>query len=215
MRLPNMGTYYERPELVQPLPPRSHWGLAEGKTLYLCPQTLFKFHPDIDHLFRRILEEDERAEIVLIDGRVPAWTASLKGRWARTLGSMGGRIRFLPPQSHCEFMQLLATADVVLDTPHFGGGNSSYEALSVGAPIVTLPGAYLRSRITLALYRKMGWEELVARDASEYVAKAVRLGTDVGYRREVRGLIAGRSGCLFEDPGEVEAWDRWLGSLLG
>jgi len=31
-------------------------------------------------------------------------------------------------------------ADVMLDTPHFSGGNTNYEAFAFGTPVVTLPG---------------------------------------------------------------------------
>ena len=47
-------------------------------------------------------------------------------------------------------------ADVLLDPLHFNGGNTSLKALALGAPIVTLPTALLKGRLTLGLYRKMG-----------------------------------------------------------
>ncbi len=46
------------------------------------------------------------------------------------------------------FLTLLWAADAVLDPPHFGSGNSSYEAFALGAPIVTWPGAFMRGRVT-------------------------------------------------------------------
>jgi len=40
------------------------------------------------------------------------------------------------------FLHLQALADVLLDTIHFGGGNTSLEAFAFGTPVVTLPGRH-------------------------------------------------------------------------
>src|SRR5208283_4646382 len=102
-------------------------------------------------------------------------------------------------QSREQFLNLLTLLDVMLDPIHFGGGNSSYEGLALGVPIVTLPSQLLRGRLTYALYRQMGLADLVAGDAADYVRLAVRLGTDRGYREHQSGLIRAAVGALFED----------------
>jgi predicted O-linked N-acetylglucosamine transferase (SPINDLY family) len=104
--------------------------------------------------------------------------------------------------------------DVLLDPLHFGGGNTSYEALAVGAPIVTLPSAYLRGRITAALYRQMAMGDCVVGDAAEYVERAVRLGTEADYRAHVRAQILGANGVLFENGTGVRALERFLRSVV-
>ena len=213
VRLANLGTYYERPAPIKTQLPRAFWGLPEEANLYICPQTLFKFHPSFDAILRDILARDPHGHLVLIDGRVPAWTEALRRRWSRTLGANVSRIQFVPAQAQPHFLQLLAAATVVLDTTHFGGGNTSYEALAMGVPIVTLPGPYLRSRITAALYHKMDWPKLIATNPSEYVDLAVRLATDAEFHREACSEIQKRSTHLFEDPEEVEALAKWLKSL--
>ncbi|MGE3779868.1 MAG: hypothetical protein AB7F89_21955, partial [Pirellulaceae bacterium] len=114
-----------------------------------------------------------------------------------------------------DYLSLLAVADVVLDPIHFGGGNSSYEAFSVGAPVVTFPGQYLRSRITAALYVKMGFTDLIAATPDEYVALCLRVGRDQDYRTYVREQIRIRSAVLFADLGEVAGLEAFLWSLTG
>ena len=78
---------------------------------------------------------------------------------------------------------------MILDPLHFGGGHTSYEALAVGSPVVTLPGEFLRSRITQALYRKMGFTELIVGSPDEFIQTAVRLGTDSAELRRVSERI--------------------------
>jgi predicted O-linked N-acetylglucosamine transferase (SPINDLY family) len=209
VRLANLGTYYYRPRLVGERT-RESFGLDPNRHVYLCPQTLFKMHPEFDAILAGILRRDSAGELVLIEGRQPQWTRMLRQRFERTMGDVVSRIRFLPPLPNADFLRLNAAADVLLDTIHFGGGNTSYEGLALGIPIVTMPGAYLRSRITLALYRKMGVMDCVVDSPQKYIDLAVRLGTEPEYRASVSQKIQDASGVLFEDPAEVRELERFL-----
>jgi predicted O-linked N-acetylglucosamine transferase (SPINDLY family) len=210
VRLPNLGTYYYRPKLAGPARSRKFFGLPDGRHIYLCPQTLFKFHPEFDGILRGILRSDPQGELVLLDGRVPNWTRRLRERFAGSLGNVADRVRFLPAQPHADFLQLLSLAEVVLDPIHFGGGNTSYEALALGVPIVTWPGAFLRGRITQALYRKMDLTECVVASAAEYTARAVAIGGDRDIRESVADRIQAANHLLFEDIAEVQALEHFL-----
>ncbi len=210
VRLANLGTWYERPRLAGPGRSRESFGLDPARHFYFCAQTLFKLHPEFDPILAEILRRDPLADVVLIEGRQPQWTRLVKERFARTLGDAASRVRFLPPLPNADFLQLNALADVLLDTIHFGGGNTSYEGLAMGTPIVTLPGELLRSRITLALYRKMQLTECVVDSAEQYVDLALRLGTDAEYRRSISDKINAASSVLFEDSAEVRELERAL-----
>lgn len=214
IRLPLLATYFSRPNT--PVTPRSP---LDGSPFalchrYACPQTLFKFHPDFDAVLAGILEADSQAEIVLLEGRVPHWTNCLRQRFERTLPGGCERVRFLPAMPRDEFLGLLAASAVLLDPLHFGGGHTSYEALAVGTPVVTLPGEFLRSRITQALYRRMGFTDLIVGNIDEYVATAVRLGTDPTERESVSRWIIESSAVLFENQEEVRCLEDWLWSLI-
>jgi len=212
VRMPLLGVYYERPRRTGPPRSREHFGLPANRHLYLCPQTLFKFHPDYDALLSAILAADPAGTLVLLEGKSPAWTARLQSRFRKTLGDANTRVIFLPPQPNDDYLGLFQVADVVLDPIHFGGGNSSYEAIAMGVPLVTLPGDFLRSRITTALYRKMKLPGLIADDAQAYVELAVRLGTDEKANRATRQEIEAKAGVLFEDPAEVRALESFFDS---
>jgi predicted O-linked N-acetylglucosamine transferase (SPINDLY family) len=66
----------------------------------------------------------------------------------------------------------------MLDTMHWSGGNTSLDALSSGLPIVTLEGRFMRGRQSAAMLRTVGVEELIARDAQQYVDIALRVARD-------------------------------------
>lgn len=210
VRLPNLGVYYARPALSGVPRNREFFGLDPTRHVYLCPQTLFKFHPEYDDVLRGILEADPLGDLVVPEGRVPAWTARLCQRWARTLPAAGRRVRFVPAQPNADFLHLLAQADVMLDPFPFGGGNTTYEALAVGTPVVTKPGRFLRGRIAGALYQRMGLDSAVAVTDEQYVSLAVRLATDGDFRRTVQREIADTCPVLFENDRDVTAWDEFL-----
>jgi predicted O-linked N-acetylglucosamine transferase (SPINDLY family) len=214
IRLPQTGVYYHRPAFPEEPRTREWFGLRPQNHLYVCPQTLYKFHPDFDEVLAAILTADPLGEIVLLDGRVRNWTERLRQRFARTLPEAGRRVRFLAAQPYDDFLSLLTIADVILDPLHFGGGNSSFEALAMGAPIVTLPSQYLRGRITLGLYTKIDFTELVVSSADEYVHTAVRLATDPEFNRAARRRISESNSMLFEDREEIRALEAFLSSLF-
>ncbi len=210
--LRELGTlaYYYRPRPPQVMKRREDFGLPAGANLYLCPQTLFKVHPEFDAMLAGILRADPRGRVVLIRSKVSNWVELLAARFRRAMPDVAERIVFVPAQDLGGFLNLLAVADVVLDTLHFNGMNSSLEGFSVGAPIVTLPTALQRGRHTAGMYRKMGFAECVAADPDDYVRIAVRLGTQEDYRRYVRSEILRRNDVLFEDPRVVSEFERFF-----
>jgi protein O-GlcNAc transferase len=98
----------------------------------------------------------------------------------------------------------------LLDPLHFGGGNTSYEGLAVGVPIVTLPSRFLRGRITFALYKQMGMLDCVVHSPREYIDLALRLGTDKSYRDQVRAKILDANSVLYENNTGVKELEEFL-----
>jgi protein O-GlcNAc transferase len=184
--------------------------LQDDAHVYACPQMLFKFHPDFDAALAGILRGDERAIVVTIESKYPEWMELLRQRWSRMMPDMTARIRFLPKMPRSDFMELLAGSDVMLDPFPFGGGHTSYEALAIGLPVVSLPGQFLRSRLTYAMYQQMGYTELLSQDTNNYVGKALRLGLDAKEHAMASAAILESSGTLYNDAAVVrELEDFW------
>ena len=211
--LPTLAYYY-KPKVPANCAARESFGLPADATLYVCPQTLYKLHPDFDGILRGILERDARALVILIAGQFREFTDRLRARFARSMPSQAPRIVFLPFMAFDRFMQLLCLADVVLDTVHFNGMNSSLQAFAAGTPVVTLPGRLQRGRHTLAMYRKMGIEDCIAADSREYIDIAVRVASDRAYAEVVRRRILARNHVLFEDIRVVQEFERFFVDAL-
>ena len=199
IRLQRIPVCFSRPTLTGLPRTRQELGLPEQGPIYLCPQSLFKIHPDFDAILRGILTTDPSGHVVFISDRFGTMSQMIEKRWQQTLGPAKARIRFVPAMNSERFLHLLAQADVMLDPLHFGGGNTTLEALALGTPIVTLPGEFMRGRVTDGCYRQMGYRECVVESIPEYVAKAVRLGTDPAYRAQVKQEILARCGVLYDN----------------
>jgi predicted O-linked N-acetylglucosamine transferase (SPINDLY family) len=209
-RLSRLPVFYHRPDLTGVDASRQRLGLPADRRLYVCPQTLFKLHPDFDAILGEILRRDGRGELVLIGGQSRHWEAALRARFARAFPDVCDRVRVIPPLVFRDFLGLLATADAILDPVHFTGGNSSYEAFALGAPVVTWPSGFMRGRVTYACYRQMGVMDCVATSAESYVELALRLAGDAEWRGDVSGRIRAAHGQLFEDPTPVREMEQFF-----
>ena len=79
-------------------------------------------------------------------------------------------------------------------------------------PLVTWPSNFSRGRFSLAMYRQMGLEALVASSAAQYSELVLRLAKDVAYNRQMRLLIRravrGGGGVGEEDEEEYEEEEK-------
>jgi predicted O-linked N-acetylglucosamine transferase (SPINDLY family) len=212
LRLKGISNNYQRARLQQPAKTRADLGLPDAALLYTCPQSLFKFHPDFDQILGRVLRRAPEAKFVLFEGPHAAWGKLLMERFARSIPDVVAQVHMAPRLPLNDFINALALSDIVLDTVHFGGGNTSFQALALGIPIVTLEGDYARGRVTSFLYRQIGVMDCVAGTIDEYVEIALRLGRDRRARAEVSQAILAGNDVLFDnDSGSLELADFFLG----
>jgi len=199
VRLKTYGYHYYRPIVSKQQRSREHFNLPKNNKLYVCPQSLFKFHPDYDEVFGEILRKDPRGLLVLVEGRQLHWGKMLLKRFERSFSDSIDRVRILPRMPHDDFLALCTIADAVLDTPIFSGGKSSLDCFALGIPIVTLPGQFMRGRLTLAQYRLMVVMDCVAETKQDFVNIALRLANDKSWREKIRNKINSHSHVLFEN----------------
>jgi CRISPR-associated protein Csy1 len=207
--LPGIGTRYALPPPHQQEPARSNFFLPENRHLYLCPQSLFKIHPENDAPYLDILERDPEAVLVFFAAPGTQVTQAFAQRLTRGMASRKlaprSQIKFLPRIDTAAFRAVLGLADVVLDTLHWSGGNTSLDALAVGAAIVTLPGSFMRGRQSMAMLEILGVPELIAASPAEYVAKATHLAGDIDLRQGLKERTISARDKLFNRAEPIEA----------
>jgi predicted O-linked N-acetylglucosamine transferase (SPINDLY family) len=200
---------YERPRRGAARATRADLGLPDDARLYVCAQTLFKLHPEFDALLGGILRRDPRGRVLLLQGQSEQWAAQLRARFARSIPDVATRIVFLPRLGAAAFLELLALADVALDTIHFNGYNTSLEAFAVGTPVVTMPTRLQRGRHTALMYRSMQMDDCIATSPDDYVELAVSLATDRDRAADVRARLAERADVLYDRRDVVREFERF------
>jgi protein O-GlcNAc transferase len=210
VRLAQPSIRYERPAGDPARTSRTAFNLPEGATLYGCLQTVFKYHPDFDAVLRAVLEGDPKGRLVLLTDTADPLYERLRNRLARSLGPAARRTVMVPHMARPAFQSLLGQIDVLLDPLHFGGGQTTLEAIAVGTPVVTLPAAYRRGRLSLAYLTQAGVTDTVASDIDDYVARALALGRDPNARAALGERLRRGSGAVFDNDAAV----RELESVL-
>lgn len=200
----------DKPEMPATSLTRAELGLPPDGRLYLCGQSLFKFHPDFDALLRRILQKDPGGYLIVFEGKRPNLRKVLFNRFRRTLPDVLDRIRVHPRVEASRFLTLLQLADAVLDTTHFSGGYTSLLCFACGVPVVTLPGRFMRGRLTYGLYRQLDLMDCVAEDPDDYVAIALRLANDRSFRISLGRAIKERSRGLFNNVAAVRELEQFF-----
>ena len=214
VKLDTLPFYYSRPGFENVVVGRQDLGLPEDKNLYVCPQSIFKFHPDFDEVLIKILQNDPNGQIVLLSHVSQYANNLLLKRIESKAPDVINRVMFCPRMPRAHLMSLMATADVMLDPFYFVGGNTSYEALAFGTPIITMPGAFMRGRLTYGFYQKMGMDDCIAYKVDDYVALCLKYGQDKAAQQQVRQKILSRCGVLYSDMAAVRETEAWLVDTL-
>jgi len=214
--LPGLGSCYPTPPSPSSLG-RAELGLPASGPLVVCAQSPFKWSPGFTRAAAEILRQSPAAKLVVFDSPIASrsrvFDDYLKHFFAPAGIDICARVIRLPQRSRRDFLAVLAACDVALDTFGFSGGNTSLDALSVGLPVVTLAGEFMRGRQTYAMLNALqsaACDVLVARDETDYVARVTRLLADAPTRAAARDAIVLNSHKLFDDPAPVAALRAWL-----
>jgi predicted O-linked N-acetylglucosamine transferase (SPINDLY family) len=92
-----------------------------------------------------------------------------------------------------------ACADLFLDTLTFSAHSTALDALWAGVPLITAPGETFQSRVTAAILRAAGLDDLVVEDTTAYEELAVELCARPPLLAEVKSrLDSGLAGPAFQ-----------------
>ncbi len=94
-------------------------------------------------------------------------------------------------------MDVYNAIDIALDSFPYCGVTTTYEALSMGVPVVTLAGARVLDRYASDILGTVGFDDGIASTEDDYVARAVDLASDIERLRKLRSSLRER---LFASP---------------
>ena len=175
-------------------------------------------------LWARLLAKVPDARLML-KYRTAYDVPDVRNRIARRFGEMGGdpgRIIFAGGNlDRPQHLALVGDVDIGLDPFPFNGCTTTFEALWMGVPVVTLAGRRFLGRMGASFLTHLGLPELVADDADGYVAAAASLASDLDRLTALRQGLRQRilASPLCDGPAYARsieialrsAWRRWCG----
>jgi glycosyltransferase involved in cell wall biosynthesis len=172
---------------------REELGVRDGEVLMISAAMAHKLDDDLLVTWARILAEAPDAKLALAPF-APNWSmghdpARIEARLLAA-GMPGDLVILLPPMPPSRLHDLLAAADLMLDSFPYTGATTVCEALAAGTPVVTLAGQALRQLTGASWVRAYGLPDLVAESVEEYVRIATRLATDRAALSEARARTA-------------------------
>lgn len=215
VRLPGLGCCYEPAKGEVPQVELAALGIREGVPLLVCAGTPFKYTPRHDAVLVEIARRLGECQFVFFTPKkADELMQRLRARMQRSFAAagldLGAYAAFVPWQNRSGFYGILLQADVYLDTMGFSGFNTAMQAIECGLPIVAWEGRFLRGRLASGVLRRMGLDELVAREDAAFVDAAVRLARDAAYWGSVRERVLAARSRLYRDVEPVHALERFF-----
>jgi len=184
-------------------------------TRLICMQNAFKLMPDQDAAFRDILSALPDAELWFLASTKGPALAAFESRMRSALGDVAGdRVFFKGFLDYPEYCALLASADLAIDSWGWSGGLTSLDALSLGVPVVTWPGALMRGRQTTALLKLLDLPELIATDRGDYIERIVALARDPSARQALEPRLRVGRPRIEDDAASRTGVIRFFSDLL-
>jgi len=209
--LPGIGLCYEPLDLPKAKFDPARYGAEAGDVLYLCAQSLYKYLPLDDAIYPRIAKEVPRARFLFIGAvGIEPFRRRLERAFAPAGLDAARHVIILPPLSQADYLGLNQACDIYLDSVGWSGGNTTFEAILAGLPIVTLPGDLMRGRHSAALLAAMRISETMADSVDEYVTIAAQLGSDRLLRMRGAARVIEHRSALFNDRSSVRALEEFI-----
>ncbi|MBU1248864.1 MAG: tetratricopeptide repeat protein [Proteobacteria bacterium] len=221
VRLPNLALRYAPRAALTRAYSRADFGLPENGILYFCPQSLFKYLPQHDHIFPRIAAQVPSCHFVFLEHlRAERLVELFRARLQRCFADHGLQaddfITILPHQEGERFHGLNAVCDLFLDSLGWSGFNTVMEATGAGLPAIACPTPFpvqstpMRAYHTAAVLRMLGHHDAIAPDLDSYIQLAAHLGTDANARNELKQRTLVNRSRLYNDDECIKGLQSFL-----
>jgi predicted O-linked N-acetylglucosamine transferase (SPINDLY family) len=201
VRLPGLGATPTAPTR-RPVPPPGLGAPGAGTVTAFMPQMLQKVDPGFDRALARIARGVSSLRFVFTpfmhSRPTRAWLRRLDAAFRDEGVDLRTHLRFCGWVDPAEWLGLAEACDFALDAFRWSGGQTTLEMLSLGLPVLTLPGALMRGRHSFAILSLLDLPELVARDEDDYVTRAIELARAAERRADLRARILERAPRLFD-----------------
>jgi predicted O-linked N-acetylglucosamine transferase (SPINDLY family) len=211
-RLPHLVIHQPPAESPTPEGPPH---LKTGKIAFGSFNNPAKLTDDVIRVWSRVLQAVPNSKLYLKFFAVLT-NVGVKTRLLNTFERHGvdpARVEFLGAiAQRAGHLAVLNDIDIALDPFPFTGCTTTFEALWMGVPVITLAGNRFLARMGTSFVSQVGLGDLVARSEDEYVAKAAALAADsarlLALRHGLRDTVAASRLC------DREAYARSVGEAF-
>ena len=133
-----------------------------------------KINPDVVSTWSKILKKINNSKLVLKTSSKRLATKRLKELFKKNdvLESVKFIDRAEKFKDHLDNYNLI---DIALDTFPYNGVTTSFEAIWMGVPVLTMAGYNFNSRCGESINKNLNMEQLIAKDEDDYIQKVVNL----------------------------------------
>ena len=150
-----------------------------GYITFACFHNLQKLTDKTINMWRRILAKCRDSRLKIIGMAESEELREIVKERVIKNGLPMERVSILPPVTiGNDYFTAYNDVDIMLDTYPFCGATTTFDALRMGRPIITLVGERHVSRVSYSLLKHVGLEDLAAFSEDEYVEKAIALACD-------------------------------------
>jgi len=144
-------------------------------------------------MWRRILERCENSRLKILGCQfISDEDRDIFHERVGKIGLPMERVNILPMLPAKEYFAAYNDVDIMVDTYPFSGATTTFDALRMGRPIITLVGDRHVTRVSYSLLKRVGLEDLAAFSEDEYVEKAVTLAGDHERLRKINAELPRR-----------------------
>ena len=148
---------------------------------------LDKITPEVIRLWAKVLQQVPKARMVIKNSAmvVPDVCEHLLRRFTDQ-GISAERVELRKASAHLDMLGEYADIDLALDTFPYNGGATTFDALWMGVPVVSLRGERMIARQTSSLLENVNLREFIADSPGQYVAIAVDWANRTSQLAEIR-----------------------------
>jgi predicted O-linked N-acetylglucosamine transferase (SPINDLY family) len=168
----------DRKRPVGKKPTRAEAGLPEQGFVFCCFNQTFKITPDIFTIWVRLLQAVPNSVLWLLECN--RWAKENLHKEAQAGGVDPSRLIFAPRVPIPDHLARHTLADLFLDTLPYNAHTTASDALWMGVPVVTCPGATFTSRVAGSLLHAAGLPELITSSLADYESLALKLAREPG-----------------------------------
>ncbi len=188
IRLPHTFWCYD--PLGEEVAPNELPSTGNGFVTFGCLNAFSKINEPLIGLWSQVLAAVEKSRLLILCPQGKHRERTLE--FFKQHGVAPERIEFVAPVPRAKYLRLYHNIDIVLDPLPYNGHTTSLDALWMGVPVVTMPGATVVGRAGVSQLMNLGLPELIAQDAASYVAIAANLARNPARLTELRATLRGR-----------------------